>query len=594
MYSSKVSDPSGTGTSRDDGAYEGKRDMSASSKIVDSDEDFDISVFSGLWEGKSVSNKGDQTFWKGAELTFQLHSDRTHATVSGNGISLWRSYKIPFEVTGTINCRTKEITIVKEHKGQFTNRVEYNAVLVPSRGIVSGDYANGVIVLKFKSERDMMNPEICLSGKWGGESRSRNNDPTTWTETELQFILSGDGVTGHIDGRGLSLWRSMQIEFVVEGTFNWETKEISLRKQHLGRYTNVVNYEGIVLLDNFTIEGEYTNGTIHLERLEDLNLPSAETIRIWTMTDDQKEEVRIREEKGREKASEAREIENLLGGVWGGESIDGEENVTTWRETALKFHLNPVTLKGTIEGQGVSVWREMNIDFNIKGDFDWNTKEIQLHKQHKGRYTNKLVYSGFLRERPPAQGPDADPSRPKWKIEGRYAKGIIQLSKERDLFVLANGNSVKNEGSAKKEVGRPVKIGGGDPHVNLKLAKYEMFLAGMLSSGRQLNASDQLALANFRKKHEVDDEEHWKTVKSMGFEKADFRALMIGESSVSQEDSDTCKICFVEKINAVILPCGHFSLCIDCGKKFMRKHPTGAKCPICRKPVASIQQVYRS
>ena len=71
---------------------------------------------------------------------------------------------------------------------------------------------------------------------------------------------------------------------------------------------------------------------------------------------------------------------------------------------------------------------------------------------------------------------------------------------------------MKNEGSAKKEVGRPVKIGGGDPHVNLKLAKYEMFLAGMLSSGRQLNASDQLALANFRKKHEVDDEEHWKTV----------------------------------------------------------------------------------
>ena len=48
---------------------------------------------------------------------------------------------------------------------------------------------------------------------------------------------------------------------------------------------------------------------------------------------------------------------------WEGESIDSDNNVTLWTETGIRFKLNPVTMEGTIDGEGVSEWREMSIDF---------------------------------------------------------------------------------------------------------------------------------------------------------------------------------------------------------------------------------------
>ena len=60
------------------------------------------------------------------------------------------------------------------------------------------------------------------------------------------------------------------------------------------------------------------------------------------------------------------------------------------------------------------------------------------------------------------------------------------------------------------------------------------------------------------------------------------------------DDKDTCKICFTEKINAVILPCGHFALCIDCAKNLLRRNPRNTKCPICRNAVTNITQIYKA
>ena len=69
-------------------------------------------------------------------------------------------------------------------------------------------------------------------------------------------------------GEGTSLWRNMKIQFTVSGTFDWETLEISLTKQHIGRYTNAVNYSGVILPDRCAIEGHYQNGSISLRKVD--------------------------------------------------------------------------------------------------------------------------------------------------------------------------------------------------------------------------------------------------------------------------------------------------------------------------------------
>jgi len=57
--------------------------------------------------------------------------------------------------------------------------------------------------------------------------------------------------------------------------------------------------------------------------------------------------------------------------------------------------------------------------------------------------------------------------------------------------------------------------------------------------------------------------------------------------SSGSERVRNCKICFEADINTVLLPCGHMVSCLVCSRKIR-------DCPICRKKIAQIQQVYAS
>jgi hypothetical protein len=73
-------------------------------------------------------------------------------------------------------------------------------------------------------------------------------------------------VNGTITGRGVSFWRTLLIDFDVIGTFDWETKAITLTKQHKGQFTNNVVYHGIITNETLTISGEYENGVINISK----------------------------------------------------------------------------------------------------------------------------------------------------------------------------------------------------------------------------------------------------------------------------------------------------------------------------------------
>ena len=112
---------------------------------------------------------------------------------------------------------------------------------------------------------------LCLSGTWTGESISCKNNPTRWAKTQIEFVLGADGRHGTITGKGISLWGSMRIDFTVSGTFDWETLEVSLVKQHIGRYANAVEYTGVILPDRRAIVGHYQNGLLSLRKIDELH-----------------------------------------------------------------------------------------------------------------------------------------------------------------------------------------------------------------------------------------------------------------------------------------------------------------------------------
>ncbi len=599
----------------------------------------DVSSLCGRWEGKSTSRNNDPTYWKESVLEFKLLT-ATAGTIIGHGISLWRNMHIEFDVRGTFDWETKEIKLIKKHKGVYNNTVQYSALVNHVTGTITGEYSNGIIDLTRCSRDSDENPNELLSGTWVGESLSRSNDPTTWTETQVEFELGPDGRHGTITGKGMSLWRSMRIEFKVHGTFDWETLEVSLVKQHIGRYTNAVEYSGVILPDRCAIEGHYQNGSISLRKIDGLHPPgsgqhggksrSPEEQAEWeekrALYNKERDET---EAVARKRAEDTRMIEAALSGLWEGKSVDKDSNLTKWSETALTFKLDPIEWVGKISGSGVSEWREQHIPFHIEGRYDWTTKKIDLVKQHKGRYTNRVRYQCVLEECSRDElakikaggGRDAGGSggnggnsgsnsddigaaggksgssstsgwsdgEKTWIIRGTYAKGTIFLIRQRSFLGAVEPSVIREGGAAgagaSKSAGgsenSSTRSGSGGKQKGAAamelLEKYETYLCGVIGDGSGLSSKDQQLLSTFRRRLGLSDEDHLTVLSNLSITPAEFKQMCRDD----EQQDDTCKICFVNAIDAVILPCGHFSICVECGQRLQAKSQA-PKCPICR------------
>jgi len=55
------------------------------------------------------------------------------------------------------------------------------------------------------------------------------------------------------------------------------------------------------------------------------------------------------------------------------------------------------------------------------------------------------------------------------------------------------------------------------------------------------------------------------------------------------DEPNLCIVCAGEKIDHVILPCGHMVLCSTCSQEILR---LGSTCPICRQPITAINRVF--
>jgi len=58
-------------------------------------------------------------------------------------------------------------------------------------------------------------------------------------------------------------------------------------------------------------------------------------------------------------------------------------------------------------------------------------------------------------------------------------------------------------------------------------------------------------------------------------------------SSADEDSSEICKVCFDAKINCVLVPCGHFSICMKCAIPL-------SSCPVCRSKIEQRQVVFRA
>jgi hypothetical protein len=131
------------------------------------------------------------------------------------------------------------------------------------------------------------------------------------------------------------------------------------------------------------------------------------------------------------------------------------------------------------------------------------------------------------------------------------------------------------------------------------LSSAEFEYRGMLSAllpSRTFTSSDVNFLLEWRKIHQINQNQHEKVLNSMGITGQEFdikcqsactsdNEAANGQVEKVNSNSTECVVCLTETRACCFLPCGHLSTCFDCAVRLK-------ECPICRSKIEKIQKVY--
>lgn len=376
---------------------------------------YDVPLFTNRIDGRpndhSRSVKDKECLW-------------LRARVSGSGTSRWRDRDIAFDLEGVLEWPSLRCFLVKQHRGnEYRNRLLYYCSVATNLDEITGIYRGGMVTI--------------------GRLRPKYYNP-------IRLLTADNASFEGID---------TQTEKEGERKKEIETRE---RENKLGQRTNATSSSFLARShgDTDKIEGEEredgasfiaARGQWHAWRTHDgplqTNLHLIER-QVHGMAmplpggGDLLSDRRFRHKLNRLRRRSLRlthHLERALTGMWEGESVsardtaDGPGISTLWRDTHLSFSMNPVldslliglcqrgdktrsppsastaashssstscsVTRGRVHGCGVSVWRDMNIEFELTGDFTWilpgkidggsgtndvGTMRLSLKKQHRG------------------------------------------------------------------------------------------------------------------------------------------------------------------------------------------------------------------
>jgi len=279
----------------------------------------------------------------------------------------------------------------------------------------------------------------------------------------------------------------------------------------------------------------------------------------------------------------------------------------------------------------------LSINFLLTGQLDLLTNRIWIHKTHQGRYTNTVRYNGYLSwegdgritgwygngkiilEVGKGEGGDGEGGGYLGGLVDRLVElwredddddgeenreeifddhGELEMRFERNFNIRRQIEEEEedddgNEEEEKLEEGKGEEKGEEeDSEGNADIA-YNSDEANNEGEGDVID--ERKSEEEEEEDGEEEGEEEEEAEEEEEEEKEGAETKKRGGSSPSRtrssvdnnDEKDVCKICFVNDINCVIIPCGHFANCLSCGKRLRN-------CPICRQPIMKVQEVFRA
>jgi len=338
-------------------------------------------------------------------------------------------------------------------------------------------------------------------------------------------------------------------------------------------------------------------------------------------------------------------LTSKLNGSWEGVSckVLGQAK-TKWHHTHIEFITSTNGRTATMTGQGLSLWKTDDVGFSLSGQVDWASGFVVIEKKHFGKFNNTTVYEGIFQlanqdvtseEEPDAfvvrvqneiitaQNLSEDQDGSEWFarkllrssnvilfMTGTLGEGAFQLICKNDAWLRPENASLPLEDIVDRELAKEqakfATQAGNDARSNKhsddaemkdetsdtsveKIMRYEFFVRGMICSSKSTNLTEKQiqALSNFRVCEGISELEHKQVLQKIGltYDGSSPASKGAENNSSLDEDNNLCKIDFVNPIDCVILPCGHFVVCKDCGSQL--RH-----CPIDRSQIEKIQPIF--
>lgn len=271
---------------------------------------------------------------------------------------------------------------------------------------------------------------LALTGEWAGESRPNNRarSTTEWRRCYIKFYPAPVG--SHrilLLGGGTSIWNDQRVQFILHGSISLQLDKrhtITLVKTHTDGPTTT--YQGLVNLNNRSIEGVYKKGTLALRRtsgpLETLLDPG------YDSSLSRRSVRRFSSSPPPAMATDMAMIAlvSKLSGSWSGESCRLNKKVTIWRDVEIEFNWDS---HGTLIGSGISEWKGKCVPFKLSGEFT-SLERFAMYKCHWGEYTTATTYEVTV-------DPDS------CTITGVFGKGTLLLTKVNDDVLECSSDSYK-------------------------------------------------------------------------------------------------------------------------------------------------------
>jgi len=230
--------------------------------------------------------------------------------------------------------------------------------------------------------------------------------------------------------------------------------------------------------------------------------------------------------------------------------IPFQTQITYTKQNGSKY-LRVITSKKPVSND-VNIC-ESNGDFAVLGLFAiQQSSKFGLAKNYESSLLNLLVYKRLMK-RVKRSDPQAE----------EYAN-YLQKSKELE------NELIKQYNKSKKEDDTTIKLF----HENKLMNK------ALLLSGTRKNEIIQK-----RKNHTTDLTSLSKNLLQKKLEEERIKQKKIEEELEKEKESQICIICEDSKINCVIVPCGHQTICTNCATKI-------TECPNCRGNISQIVKTY--